>query len=383
MNRSRLLDSISFSLLSKQYFRQFLTIVAVLLLVSACATPDIKPFANQTAVLAGAVEGELTAIESKFTQIEEWAETKEDANKWIEQRKRYVVQKLVVSAVLSDTVKYSTALVELAEAGETGSAAVDSIVKTMNGFASVVGIAGMPANFATSVAGKALKEIATAVTRVQAQNKLRDVILTTSGTDGAITLMAALIEDIYADVQLNFIAALNREERRLIQNRIGVNALQFYRSISDDRELENYYANLRLLLPDKSQNPSAKRFCEISKTEKMVGGKKVVEVKNTSCILGVEIQSMAALHQVLAVLQPKEIQYKDLNSKAAKWQKARTGKAAAIVAAVKVWVVEHQKLADVLEQCGGLRALNSKCGNLTAANLKAAVEKIKAIYKEN
>jgi len=102
-----------------------------------------------------------------------------------------------------------------------------------------------------------------------------------------------------------------------------------------------------------------------------------------SCIAGEELQSIADLFAIIAVLEPDYMAYQKRLRALSDWSKLRRAKAKAIVSAVKVWGEEHEKLAVLLERCGGFRALRPSCGNLTAANLKLAVAKITYVIKDD
>ena len=353
-----------------------------LLHLHGCATPNISQFAEQTAHLTVAVESERKATVEKFNEIilgmgiavdvqpltggaMDWANEKE---KWIARKKSYLKSMNAVLHVLREVVAYSEALVDLAEAGEKGRDAVESLFNTVNGFATVTG----KATFANtdSIIGKVLAEIGTAWTRIETQRSLRDAVLQVSGPNGAAHHVEVGIDQIFASVNDDLITALDIVDDQLALVAAGPARMGFYKHLTAPDRLERYFENARKSLPEATSNAGV---CINPLTGQ----------HDPDCIAGEEIQSMAALFAVLAVLEPNYRSYQARVLELSGWANTRRAKARAIVSAVTVWGQEHRKLAKVLDQCSGFRALRRSCGNLTAANLMVAVQTIEYVISDD
>lgn len=170
--------------------------------LTACATPDLKPFSDQTAALATAVAGEQRQIAVKYEQI---IELYEQACKRAERQaalqppgelsdckqrderkadaKTFGMVREVIDTILAKAALYATRLAELSSAGESGSAAAQSLLGSLQQLGSIGG-------FATAIPLEGIKvaldKIATAVTRVQAQESLAEAAARAEGAVQAI-----------------------------------------------------------------------------------------------------------------------------------------------------------------------------------------------------
>ena len=355
-----------------------------IVLLAACATPDIKPFADQTASLVAAVNVERAAVLERFRIISElteeyWKEDKYEEKKaeWQKAKDRYNTSSKVISDLLGEAIQYSAALADLAEASEFGGEAVDSLLDTINGFASVVSISSLPAELAETTASKVLRKVGRAWTRVQGQRSLRNAVAVVSGPNGAVRVLAQGIGEIYAcngpgpcdGPQSNLLVALNEQEQLMRRREAGRQRIDFFKKISGPENLESYYAAIIQKLPE---NTTERGICA-----NLSGG-----AEDQHCVPAEDLQSIATLHAILAVLEPNYRSLREKEREAAAWKRTRQAKARAIASAVEAWAAEHDKLTGVFQRCAGFRALRSNCGGLTAANLKAAVEQITLVIGE-
>ena len=350
------------------------------ILLAACATPDLKPFADQTASLGAAVEAERAAVLQRFEIISDLTKEyrKEDEAKWKDGKGRYKLSSQVVYDLLAEADQYSTAVADLAEASESGGEAVDSLLGTINGFASVAGVSSIPENLLGTTAGKVLHNVGKAWTRIKGQRSLRDAVSVVSGPDGAVRILAQGITEIYEcddfetcnRPQSKLLASLNEQERLMRDLEAGKQSIGLYEAIVREDRLENYYAALRQKFPEDM----AKHGLCLSLSGGMDG---------QNCVPDEDLQSIAALHSILAVLEPNYLVWREKKRQAEEWKRTRQAKAQAIVLAVEVWAAEHDKIADVLRRCAGFRALRSSCGGLSGAKLKRAVEQISLASGEN
>ena len=349
-------------------------------LLAACATPDLKPFADQTASLAAAVNVERASVLERFEMVRDLTGEYrgEDKAKWQEAKRKYKNSSNVVSDLLGEAVDYSTALADLAEASESGGEAVDSLFGTINGFASVAGISGIPTDLAETTAGKVLRKVGEAWTRIKGQRSLRDAVTVVSGPEGAVWVLAQGIAEIYGcnesgpcdGPQSTLIVALNEQEQLMRRREAGRQRTGFFNEIGGPDRLESYYAAIRQKLPEDTAD---RGFC-VNPSGRM---------DNPHCVPGEDLQSIAALHAILAVLESNDLKWREKVREAEAWKRTRQAKARAIVSAVEAWATAHDKITDVLHRCSGLRALRSSCGGLSAARLKASVEQIKLMVGES
>ena len=351
-----------------------------IVLLAACATPDLKPFADRTASLAAAVNVERAAILERFEMVSDLTEEyrEEDKAAWQDAKRRYNASSKVVSDLLGEAVQYSVALADLAEASESGGEAVGSLLGTINGFASVASISGLPAGVAETTAGKVLRKVGEAWTRIKGQRSLRDAVTVVSGSDGAVRVLARGIAEIYGcretgscdGPQSKLLDALTVQERLMRRREAGRQRIGFFEEIGGPVTLESYYAAIRQKLP---KDTAKSGFCVNPN-----GG-----MDAPHCVPGENLQSIAALHAILAVLESNYLVWREKVREAEAWKRTRQAKARAIVAAVEAWAAEHDKLADVLQRCSGFRALRSSCGGLSAAKLRESVEQITLMLGES
>lgn len=362
----------------KHIARTLLSLLWVLPL-AACATPDLKPFADRTASLAAAVNVESAAILERIEMVsgltKEYRE--KDHAQWHDAKREFNASSKVVSDLLGEAVQYSTALADLAEASESGGKAVDSLLSTIKGFASVASTSGIPTGLAETTAGKALQKVGKAWTRIQGQRSLRDAVAVVSGSDGAVRVLARGIADIYGcrgngscdGPQSELLDAMNRQERLMRDREAGRHRIGLFKEIGGSDRLESYYSAIRQKLPEDT---ARRGFCVNPD-----GG-----MDDPHCVSGENLQSIAALHTILAVLEANYLAWTEKVREAEVWKRTRQAKARAILAAVEAWAAEHDKLADVLQRCSGFRALRSSCGRLSATNLKKSVEQLTLMLGE-
>ena len=93
-----------------------------------------------------------------------------------------------------------------------------------------------------------------------------------------------------------------------------------------------------------------------------------------------DVQSVAALNDISAQIEPIYREYWRKRAEAVKWREERKMKAAAIVKAVKTWAAEHAKVVAALESCGGFNAFQSDCAKAHFPQLKAAITEISAAF---
>ena len=201
---------------------------------------------------------------------------------------------------------------------------MDSLLGTINGFASVASISGIPENLLGTTAGKVLHNVGKAWTRIKGQRSLRDAVSVVSGPDGAVRILARGITEIYEcdDLetcnrpQSKLLASLNDQEWLMRDLEAGKQSIGLYEAIVREDRLENYYAALRQKFPEDMAKHG---FC-VSLSDRM-------DRKN--CVPDEDLQSIAALHSILAVLEPNHLMWRERKREAEEWKRTRQAKAQA------------------------------------------------------
>jgi hypothetical protein len=388
---------------------RFVVLMALGMLSGCASTPDFKPFATETATLGGAIDTEQSEVVSHFTQTINKAEQRGSTEPRTKQlaelekdRAKYKANAAAVNAVMDLAVAYSNALADLAAAGQTGPDAVNSLTDTVKGFSSALNIALPGAGAIPAWASALAKEIANAVTQIQAAKGLAEA---TKVADPTIKKIGTAIADLYAPnkgPQVNLAAGLQAEEEGILQDLVGRHRIAFYRGInvtqvtvdkrSPDTRLEYFFADVDQRIAQ--QSPTA-GICGLAQWAPVLdsqhrpvtdkNGEPVIAAPqgnprdDPNCLTGQTLQSLQAVEALLAGLEPSYQRYMDDLSASRGWLEQRNSAAAPIADAALKWTEAHAKLAQRLEECGGLRSLHASCGNLTFANLKLAVERAKSL----
>ena len=385
-------------------------IAAAVLTTTSCATPDVKPFADQTSALETAVATEKKAVADKMDSmialIEKGNSTKPastlvDMGVWEKHRKSYLESMAVVIQVLSEATAYSDAVASLAAAGETGSAAAEKIYGTVQGFASVTASLGgpgvsIPADFAGSVAGRVFKEIGDLWARYEAQQSLTEA---TEKAHPTIIKIGEGVDAIFRDIQPRILFASYNQMKGVETDVLLTGAAKFHKNYGNDK-------TLNALLRDVSALPLSNIRAEyclrgFTKTDSRIrcfgrsidaATKDAILQNDSQRLDSLTAESEAARHRIqfiyflLAAVNETEKdhdQFLEARADTEAWYKTRTARAKAIAAAAQTWVKTHEELTVVLANCSGLKSLKASCGNLTAANLKASIERINLVVGDD
>ncbi len=376
----------------------------VALCVSACATPNLQPFADSTASLAASIstEHKLTyaRMEGAAQKRAHWLTNNHDVKsmcaggspdsycRLYQQAERYKVNAAVVDKLYMELVAYSNALAELAAAGETGKEAVESLTGSISDFGSAVGLG--PVGLGSDLAKEILGTIALIWTRVEAQEKLHDAMsvlespisdiaeggVIDSGGVPAIEYVRRLTVQLYAadgnnpqaNIQGNIIEQVTGLERPWALEYVGSEQVGLYvRMIKPVGQGGNRINGLYNYLADWGVTVSANAGnCLIDR-----------------CFPeGVTPSEVAALIDLVKQSEATYLRYREALDEIAAFKASRLAANATIAKAVSVWRAEHKKIYEKLDSCGGFKALRSKCGNLTVANLKAVAEELDYLVKK-
>jgi len=234
-----------------------------------------------------------------------------------------------INAVMEAMVLYADSLSKLAAAGETGKESVQKINRSVTEIVELVG----RSNPISSGVLTALEAFADAWTNVQAQDALADAM---KATDPQVEELAKHVAESTED-QKAIVEAVRLLERRLVRQAAGPNRMSWYTKNNGYRQVEDAFSD------------------------------------------GGDIERAAALTYLIESLEPRfRIRHKR-RVESTQWRKARIQALDAIAMAAADWRQSHLGAADVLAQCGGLSSLRFSCGNYTAANLKLAADRIRAI----
>ena len=342
-----------------------IAVLAMALLATACATPNLKPFAEQTTKMVTAVESDGKAIDDSFNEMARLskrlqAQRKDQAERYREltakfegNQKSFAASGKLITALLDQAMAYTDQLAVLVEAGEQGKAAADSLLDSVKRFDVV---AGMPGLVIGSGVKSALETVASAATRIQAQESLARASKEAQPAVEAVAGAIIAIEDDFDTIAL----ANKNELVRLQQDIAGVNLIGLYEDIAAARE--HYYRGLRLrLIPVSAENG----FCVTQQA-----------LPDQNCMGAQDIQTVAALNGIMQQIEPAYLNYQDQVKKISAWQQERTGNARSIQATAKAWASAHRKIQETLEQCGGLRAM--KCREFNPSQLKSLLAQVKA-----
>lgn len=358
-------------------------------LLSGCATPDLHPFATETASLGSAISAERAEVQGHFAKVVARAETRDPSDTRVkqlkEQQDKYANNAAAIDAVLSVAVDYSNTLVDLAAQGETGGQAVDSLAKSLQGLKSAVDIALPAAGTIPEWTANLIREVGTDVTRIQAQKSLAAAL---KEADPAVDKIAKAISEAFAPKGAVAVIAtgLQAAEAGVLRDEVGKNRLAFYRGVNvatvkmDNRNpqtrLEYFFGDINDRIGQ--QNPAA-GICGLTRPIAATSADPGAGRDDPQCLTGQTAQGLVAITSLLAGIEPQFQAYSKDLAASKLWLQQRESVDAPIAAAALAWAADHHAITNKLATCGGLRALRASCGNLTFANLKLFVGRVKAI----
>lgn len=338
-------------------------------LLAGCATPDLRPFADETARLATAVSGEQRQIALKFDQVValyDEACTKRSraapaqpplSCRLKAERERqaadYAESRRVIDGVLEKSVAYAGALAELAAAGESGGDAAQSLLGSLKQLGGLVGVGGTAVS--ASVAA-ALEKIATAVTRVQAQ---RSLAAAAAAAQPAIVTVAEGIRELHAP-SARLAASLHADELDANLTLAG-------------EDLVGLFHDAAAGLDGLGRRLHALQLAAVASCGQDGDKAKCAQLPEA-------LRNAESLGRVLDHLRPQYEAYQARRAAALRWRADRRDNLAAIARAAGAWQAEHANAAEALARCGGLMAL--RCMRVDAATLRAAVDQINEIRAE-
>jgi hypothetical protein len=347
--------------------------------LAGCATPNLQPFAQETARLADALSGEQRQIAAKFQEVIDLYKKACDQDAAKERLKApqqggkppceqqelrekelgsFQQSRAALEAVLRSAVRYAATLADLAGAGETGGEAVKSLAGTLERFGALAGLGG-------ALASEAVTAIATRVgllaTRVQAQNSLADA---TAAADGAIEVIAEGIVAI-RKAEERITSALYNDELTLAERIAGPDLIVLY----EDARVGRNGVNSRLKL--RAEALMALNGCG---PESPLDRSR----KPDPCdALRGDLRNAAELSRLIELLRPDYDAYAARRTAAVRWYGERRENFQAVANASAAWRAEHARVAAHLQRCGGLRF--TRCAEINAASLKVLIDQVNEI----
>jgi hypothetical protein len=370
--------------------------------MAGCATtPDMTDFSAQTVALQTSIAEEQQQVIVQYDTIialtergkaENWfgepvlpASTAEEQRaaqtlaeeyaptKWREERQSVLGVTAQVDGLLGDIAAYSTALVNLAAKGETGRESVGQALGSLKNIANIasIGTAGIP-----EVAVRLAEELGELITRAQAQQTLAEAMAVVADGRGAQKVAGILNAYLSEDVA-DLVFALTSDRLLLERYKVGPDTVRFYSRNAPWRARQRSFALLNL--DDAARQ---ERLGSRSEAQLYADLLSCYDPDAHGCPRASAVSGLAASQLLLAMVSAEVRGYLDTKSELETWESTRIARISAIASALDAWASEHDRLAAYLEECAGVRAFRASCGTYSAANLKAAVDRIRGVLSD-
>lgn len=288
------------------------------LLVTACVqTPDLGPWAVQTGHLQSAVANEHAEISAKLAELSMTAGALDGSNQeaaFTEKRKNFDRASSKIDGTLEVLTVYSSAIVTLAKAGETGAESVERIAATLR----------KATNVATPSGGMifdTFKMLAATYTSAQAQKSLAT----------AMTAAQPAIDTIANELRRSY-----QKDGTIYSINLGLSATEKGQLLS--KTVPGLLEKYRNVLEFCNQNSDGED-CDTDEVTKL---KPLFD------------SHVEALNTLVA------------------WEQTRIDRSQAIVRAVDAWKEEHARVAVFLKKCGGFQ-FAPRCGDIDFSRLVALI----------
>jgi hypothetical protein len=339
--------------------RSFRTLVFILipvaLLISGCVTlPNVNPFAESTAILAASAGTHYREVASDVASLKaEKLPGESDAAFGIRKQGLEETQLIFketdkkLNKLFEAMTTYSEKLSSLAAAGETGDEAAQSILDSVQGFAELANVSGIPVSAATKPITEGFKAIADEFTKMEAKKSLKEAV---AAAEPGVKIVAEKFESIYGTAIELAASGIRNEKRREASLAAGPNIIGFNDNVR--RNYNAYYRHLNGFVTefDKGRPAATWRgFCRNS-----TGPCKAVQ----------ELEAVGLVEARMEAIRPIVEAYNNEISVIEATLKHRQETSKAVIKAVKAWAIEHQKLRRSLEDGTSLSAFNLKAALL-------------------
>ncbi|MCG8449639.1 MAG: hypothetical protein MI725_08675 [Pirellulales bacterium] len=336
--------------------------------ITACSTPDLSGYADESTKLAALARGELIETGTAFKTIADGDLVTKAKAKQVSTRLR------VVDATLTAMVTYSDALKSLSEAGATGGEAVEQTVGHIKKLSDVlggfdVGTLGLSGAAVEIVTGAAEK-IAQFVQAQQANQSLREA---TAAAHPAVEGMRDILVTLFSYCADNGVPPCDEKvagtprsegtparqqgqwavlvtaaaDKRLLDvtTAAGDSIIATAKFLQRERD-EIYKAYLKELkiaanlpdLPANSGDPT--KFCV---TER--------DSDSNKCINGNLIEVVERLEAMRMAMAPEYSSYLEKRDAIDQWQTRRLRNGAKVVHAAIAWAQEYENVVAALQEC--------------------------------
>jgi hypothetical protein len=344
-----------------EFMRKFvLLLIPLALLAVGCQTlPDVKPFADSTALLTAAAGTHYSDVASDVASLKTVQMAGEKQTAYEERKKALDATQEIfketdknLNTLFAAMTTYSEKVASLAAAGNTGSEAAQSILDSVQGFAQLGGMAGLPLGAAADPITKGFKAIADQFTKMQAKKSLKEAV---AAAEPGVELVAKQFEVIYGEAITQAANGIRNTKRREASEAAGPNIIGF-----NDVVVRNYNAYYRHLIgfvtvPDSTAPASTWRgFCRND---------------NGPCQAKEELEAVGLLEARMEAIHPIVKAYETEILKIEATLKHRQQTSRAVIKAVKAWALEHQKLRRCLDDGTSLSAFNLKAAVIELNNL--------------
>ena len=323
--------------------RLYIILLSSFFVISGCSsTPDLGKWAEGSAAISSAVAANnsdtLSKIDTALEKIEtgqkeDWALIKPDNLKeWKGYRNTYYEGAAIVNAGMAAMVKYANAVAELAAAGETGREASQSLINSAELIFETAGSAFPGGLAAGKAVGAVLGEVADIVTKVQAQDALSD---TMGEMKPAVKGLVERIK-VYTEAQIKVIDQVSSFMERMTIAEYGFDRVGWSKRNKTYKRIEQLFRS-----GDAEKTLATLELLDREMNHVRSFDKRIFEIR--------------------------------------KWREENKIKLKEILAAANEWAKAHDDAANLLAKCGGMKSLNFKCGNYTAANLLQAKTRIENV----
>ena len=339
--------------------------IALVGVLGACATPDLEPFAQQTAQLATLAKGELKETTKAYEWVAIEMEKKQGDGAWdpslrekaapVLANKPYVDEHAAALAkVFSAAVKYAGALDSLAKSGETG----DEAAKKALGHLKTLGQAFNAPSFglsgtASDVFVEAAKKIAKFAEAQIANTTLREAVAAAHPVVEDLGVMTLAVFSYCRDGLAP--PCKNREVEGSPQQPFG----QWYAAMASVRTLRESALRSRFgreIIGTAEDLEGArndiyeeyhKEFDEARDHGLCVGP----DTGDVQCIDPIKLETLGRLDDRWLKLEPDLAAFRAEVAQVEAWKNERFEQGAKLTEAVAAWVRAHQQVVESLQEC--------------------------------
>ncbi|MFC3226543.1 hypothetical protein ACFOGJ_04835 [Marinibaculum pumilum] len=373
------------------------------LLLSACTTPDLTPFSEQTAALSTSVQAEHDATLAQLKQNADWwtersgtvsqhVRDKARANPRVAQAltelsrtaeraqgfaTRYDESARRIDQVLKVAVAYADALVALAAAGETGGEAWDSLSRSVSEAGKVFGVAMPGAGTAMETINQIGRQLAQWHTRIEAQEDIRSIM---ADTQPLLDELAVAMAELYAVAgpgpdatpagpQHLLLTGAYQSRKAALLEAHGRNRIALYEGLAVDQVLVN--------------EGQAEREAFATRFELFAGalGTEIGRLPAERGIrTGTKGAEFVAYRDIIAAEEPNYRLFKQAQGEADRWYASRVKALGAISAAIASWSSTHRKVLEELQRCGGYSAFQQDCIRISMGTLEEALDTLERLH---